>query len=73
LISLWAAFSQTLQMIKGAVTMLISQIAREGSSSKIKTIKNYLRNSIYDRRLSGLIVLAIERNFGILADSAHPG
>ncbi|CAF4263527.1 unnamed protein product [Rotaria sp. Silwood2] len=52
-------------MIKNAVTMPISQVTRERAFSKMKIIKNYLRNSMTDKRLSDLTVLAIERDFDI--------
>lgn len=59
------AFPQSLRMIRGAITMPISQVTCERSFSKMKIIKNYLRNSMSDKRLSDLIVLAIERDFNI--------
>ena len=52
-------------MIKNAVTMPISQVTCERAFSKMKIIKNYLRNSMTDKRLSDLTVLAIERDFDI--------
>ena len=65
LIPMSGAFPQTLKMITNAITMPISQVTRERSFSKMKIIKNYLRNSMIDKRLSDLTVLAVERNFGI--------
>ncbi|CAF4787549.1 unnamed protein product, partial [Rotaria sp. Silwood2] len=65
LISMSDAFPQTLKMIKNAVTMLISQVTCERAFSKMKIIKNYLQNSMTDKRLSDLTVLAIERDFDI--------
>ncbi|CAF5156169.1 unnamed protein product [Rotaria sp. Silwood1] len=65
LISMSDAFPQTLKMIKNAVTMPISQVTCERAFSKMKIIKNYLRNSMTDKRLSDLTVLAIERDFDI--------
>lgn len=59
------AFPQTLKMIVGAVTMPISQVTCERSFSKMKIIKNYLRNSMTDKRLSDLTVMAVERDFVI--------
>ena len=52
-------------MIKNAITMPISQVTGERSFSKMKIIKNYLRNSMSDKRLSDLTVLAVERDFDI--------
>ena len=57
------AFPQTIRMIKNSITMPISQVTCERSFSKTKIIKNYLRNSMSDKRLSDLTVLAIERDF----------
>jgi hypothetical protein len=65
LIPMSSAFPQTLRMIKNAITLPISQVTCERSFSKMKIIKNYLRNSMTDRRLSDLTVLAIERDFDI--------
>jgi len=65
LLPLANAFPQTLRMIKNAITMPISQVTCERSFSKMKIIKNYLRNSMTDKRLSDLTVLAIERDFDI--------
>ena len=59
------AFPQTIRMIKNSITMPISQVTCERSFSKMKIIKNYLRNSMSDKRLSDLTVLAIERDFDI--------
>ena len=56
------AFSQTMKMIKNALTMPISQVTCERSFSKMKIIKNYLRNSMSDQRLSDLTLLATERD-----------
>ena len=66
LIPLRNAFPQTLAMIRSAVTMPISQVTCERSFSKMKIIKNYLRNSMSDQRLSDLTILAVERD--ILVD-----
>ena len=57
------AFPQTIRMIKNSITMPISQVTCERSFSKMKIIKNYLRNSMSDKHLSDLTVLAIERDF----------
>ena len=65
LLPLSNAFPQTLQMIRGAITMPIYQVTCERSFSKMKIIKNYLRNSMSDTRLSDLTILAIERDLGI--------
>ena len=65
LLPLSNAFPQTLQMIRGAITMPISQVTCERSFSKMKIIKNYLRNSMSDKRLSDLTILAIERDLDI--------
>ena len=65
IIPLSSAFPQTLRMIKNAITMPISQVICERSFSKMKIIKNYLRNSMSDKRLSDLTVLAVERDFDI--------
>ncbi|CAF3436037.1 unnamed protein product [Rotaria socialis] len=59
------AFPQTLEMIKDAITMPISQATCERSFSQMKIIKNYLRNSMTDTRLSDLTILAVERDFDI--------
>ncbi|CAF1489191.1 unnamed protein product, partial [Didymodactylos carnosus] len=59
------AFPQTMKMITNSITMPISQVTCERSFSKMKIIKNYLRNSMSDKRLSDLTVLAIERDFDI--------
>ncbi|CAF4010939.1 unnamed protein product [Rotaria sp. Silwood1] len=65
LIPFSTAFPQTLRMIKSAITMPISQVACERSFSKMKIIKNYLRNSMSDKRSSDLTVMAVERNIAI--------
>ena len=57
-----SAFPQTIKMIKGAVTMPVSQVTCERSFSKLKIIKNYLRNTMTDQRLSNLTIMAIERD-----------
>jgi hypothetical protein len=59
------AFPQTILMVKNAMTMPVSQVTCERSFSKMKIIKNYLRNSMSDARLSDLTVLAIEREIFI--------
>ena len=59
------AFPQTLEMITNAITMPISQATCERSFSKIKIIKNYLRNSMSRERLSDLTVMTVERDFDI--------
>ncbi|CAF3940858.1 unnamed protein product, partial [Rotaria sp. Silwood1] len=59
------AFPQTILMVKNAMTMPVSQVTCERSFSKMKIIKNYLRNSMSDARLSDLTVLAIERDIFI--------
>ena len=59
------AFPQTIRMIKNSMTMPISQVTCERSFSKMLIITNYLRNSMSDKRLSDLTVLAIERDFDI--------
>ncbi len=46
LLPLSNAFPQTLRMIKDAITMPASQVTCERSFSKMKIIKNYLRNSM---------------------------
>jgi hypothetical protein len=62
LIPLSSAFPQTINMIRGAITMPVSQVTCERSFSKLKIIKNYLRNTMTDQRLSNLTLLAIERD-----------
>jgi len=52
-------------MIKNAITMSISQVTCERLFSKMKIIKNYLQNSMSDKRSSDLAVLAVERDFDI--------
>ncbi len=52
-------------MIKNAITRPISQVTCERSFSKMKITKNYLRNSMTDKRLSDLTVLAVVRDFDI--------
>ncbi len=52
-------------MIKNTITMPISQVTCEKSFSKMKIIKNYLRNSMTDRRLSDFTVLAVAHDFDI--------
>ena len=59
------AFPQTIRMIKNSITMPISQVTCERSFLKMKIIKNYRRNSMSDKRLSDLTVLAIERDSDI--------
>ncbi|CAM2727046.1 unnamed protein product [Rotaria socialis] len=66
LIPFSTAFQQTLRMIKSSIAMPISQDTSERSFSKMKIIKNYLRNSMSDKRLSDLTVLTVER--GIVID-----
>lgn len=53
------AFPQTVLIIKNAMTMSVSQVTCERSFSKMKIIKNYLRNSMSDARRSDLTVLAM--------------
>lgn len=65
LVPLSQAFPQTMKMITNAFTMPISQVTCERSFSKMKIIKNHLRNSMTDQRLSDLTVLAVERDFEI--------
>ena len=65
---LYDAFPQTVKMIKSAITMPISQVSCERSFSKMKIIKNYLRSSMSDQRLSDLTILAIERDIEINFD-----
>ncbi|CAM4917089.1 unnamed protein product [Rotaria socialis] len=65
LISMSDAFPQTLKMITNAITMPISQVTCERLFSKMKIIKNYLRNSMTNECLSDLTVMAIERDFEI--------
>lgn len=65
LIPMSNAFPQTLKMITNAITMPISQVTCERSFSKMKIIKNYLQNSMTNKRLSDLTVLAVERDFDI--------
>ena len=60
-----SAFPQTIKMISNAITMPISQVTCERSFSKLKIIKNYLRNSMTDERLSDLTILSIEREIDI--------
>lgn len=57
-------------MIKGALTMPVSQVACEKSFSKMEIIKNYLRNSMSDARLSHLTLLVIERDIIMAYESA---
>jgi hypothetical protein len=52
LLSFSSAFLQTIEMISNAITMPISQVTCERSFSKLKIIKNYLRNSMTGERLS---------------------
>lgn len=59
------AFPQTVSMVKNAMTMPISQVTCERSFSKLRRIKNYLRNSMSDARLSDLTLLTIERDIFI--------
>lgn len=65
LLPLSTAFPQTIKMIRGALTMPVSQVTCERSFSKMKIIKNYLRNSMTDNRLSDLTLLSIERDIVI--------
>ena len=52
-------------VVKNAITMPISQTTCERSFSKVKIIKNYLRNWMSGARLSDLTILAIERDISI--------
>ncbi len=65
LTSFSTAFPHTLRMIKSAITMPLSQLTCERSFSKLKIIKNHLRNSMSDKRLSDLAILAVERDIVI--------
>ncbi|CAF4836899.1 unnamed protein product [Rotaria socialis] len=65
LIPFSTAFQQTLRMIKSSIAMPISQDTSKRSFSKMKIIKNYLRNSMSDKRLSDLTVLTVERDIVI--------
>lgn len=69
LLPLSTAFPQTIKMIRGALTMPVSQVTCERSFSKMKIIKNYLRNSMTDNRLSDLTLLSIERDIVINYES----
>jgi hypothetical protein len=60
-----SAFHQIIKMISNAITMPISQVTCERSFSKLKIIKNYLRNSMVDELLIDLTVLSIEREIDI--------
>ena len=65
LIPMSDAFPQTLKTITDSITMPISQVIYEKSFSKMKIIKNYLRNSMFHERLSDLTVVAVELDFDI--------
>ena len=65
LLPLSNTFTQTLQMVKDAIMMPISQVTCERSFSKMKITKNYVRNSMTNKRLSDLTVLAVERDFNM--------
>jgi hypothetical protein len=67
LLSFSSAFLQTIEMISNAITMPISQVTCERSFSKLKIIKNYLRNSMTDERLSDLTFLSIEREINVFS------
>lgn len=44
------------------MTIPISVASGEGSFSKLKLIKNYLRSTMCQERLNGLSVISIEKN-----------
>lgn len=48
-----------------AITMPVSQVTCERSFSKMKIIKTHLRNTMTDRRLSDLTIMAIEREIDV--------
>ena len=45
--------------------MPISRVIREGTFSKMKIIKHYLRKSMSDQRLSDLTILSVERDIPV--------
>jgi hypothetical protein len=47
------------------LTLPVTVAASERSFSKLKLIKNYLRSSVGQMRLSGLAVISIERDCAI--------
>lgn len=50
------------------LTLPVSVASGEGSFSKLKLIKTYLRSTMQQERLSGLSVISIEKN---LLDQVH--
>lgn len=50
------------------LTMPVSTATCERSFSKLKIIKNYLRSSMYQERLSNLAILSIEHEIAIKID-----
>jgi hypothetical protein len=52
------------------LTLLVTVTASERSFSKLKLIKNYLRSSVGQMRLSGLAITSIERDRAIKFDTS---
>jgi hypothetical protein len=52
------------------LTLPVTVAASERSFSKLKLIKNYLRSSMGQTRLSGLAIISIERDRAIKFDTS---
>ncbi|CAF1991717.1 unnamed protein product [Rotaria magnacalcarata] len=59
------AFPTIMSLIIIAMTIPISSTTRERTFSKMKLIKTTTRNTMSDKRLNDLCVLAVERDFAI--------
>ena len=59
------AFPTIVTLIVGAMTIPVSSITTERTFSKLKLIKTSARNSMSDKILSNLSLIAIERDFSI--------
>ena len=62
------ALSSMNELLKILWTIAVNSCQRERSFSCLKRLKTYLRNSMAEKRLSGIALLNIERNFEINLD-----
>lgn len=62
------AFSELFKLCTIAITIPVSSAACERTFSCMKRVKNYLRNSLLDSKLSSLSVISIEKSKAKLLD-----
>ena len=61
LCSLQAAFPNLIELIRIAMTIVVSTAHCERSFSALKRIKTYLRSTMGEQRLTDLAILSVER------------